>query len=326
MNEEILQRLRDPQLRVAMRGYDRLEVDAMLSEIAERIEAGELTPPAPSVAGELRGISERVESILTAATEAADHLRAESTKRAEQVTQEAEQAAEHARHEADSYATETRGAADSYAKQTRTAAEQEATELREETARLSDASSAAAEEQAAEIVREAELERDRVKASIAGLREQRQAVVDSIERLRGNLGSMVGDVEAGTEQFIAVAGEETDEEETLLFEDEEPLTGERELADGDEEEDGEYYEDEELEDETDEHQAEPETGEEELEYETADYDRVEQHADEEWIGADGEEVEAETELLADDETGEQPPAAGGDTEVLELPEDDRPRR
>lgn len=218
MNEEILERLRNPQLRPALRGYDRLEVEALLHDIADLIEARGLgLPEGQKAVGELPGVAERVESIVRSATDAAEHVANEAGKRAAEVTQEAdehaaavtqeaEQAAEHMRREADGYATETRESADRYAAETRTAAEQEAERLREESARMAEATTAAAEEQATEILREAELERDRVKASILELRQQRQAVVQSIERMRGNLDSMVGDVEKGTEQFIAVGG------------------------------------------------------------------------------------------------------------------------
>ncbi len=237
MNEDIIRRLREPGLRIAMRGYDRLEVDALLHDTADMIEARGVGVETPAAAvGELPGVGERVESIIKAATDAAEHVNAQSAKRASEVTQEAEQAAEHARREADSYATETRESADRYAAETRTEAETAAASMREEAERLSEASTAAAEEQAAEILREAATERDRVKASIAELRQQRQSVIESIERMRGNLDSMVGGASQGTEQFIALGeGEEelaearpiTDEEEYEPLADE-PLATEPE--------------------------------------------------------------------------------------------------
>ena len=240
MNEELLDRLRNPQFRPALRGYDRLEVEALLHEVADLIESRGLAGAANQSAGELPGVAERVDAIVAAATEAAEHLTRESTNRADEVTREAEQAAEHARREAEGYAAQKREDADRYAAETRSAAEREAAQVREETQRMAQASAAAAEEQAAEMLREAELERDRVRASIVELREQRQAVVESIERMRGNLDSMVGSVQQGTEQFIALdpAGEDSIDEasdgEALIEPEEdfvetlEPDTGEEE--------------------------------------------------------------------------------------------------
>lgn len=211
MNDELLDRLRNPQLRPALRGYDRLEVEALLREVADLIESRGFGRRATAAsAGELPGVAERVDAIVAAATEAAEHLTQESTKRADELTREAEQAAEHARREAEGYAAEKREDADRYADQTRSQADREVAQLREETERMAQASTAAAEQQAAEILREAELERDRVRASIVELREQRQAVVESIERMRGNLDSMVGSVQQGTEQFNALDPAEPD--------------------------------------------------------------------------------------------------------------------
>jgi len=350
MNEEILERLRDPQLRPALRGYDRLEVEALLHDIADLIEARGLgVPEGQKAIGELPGVSERVESIVKAATDAAEHVGNEAGKRAAEVTQEAEQSAEHMRREADGYAAETRKSADRYAAETRTAAEQESTKLREESGRMAEATTAAAEEQAAEILREAELERDRVKASIVELRQQRQGVVESIERMRGNLDSMVGDVEKGTEQFIAVGGAaaatsaleaaaevepeaeaaaevETPEEPAVeehpvveqeaveeLLETEEPLTGEEDLE---ERRPGEGVTGVVFDDEEDEEDIIYPTGRDETQpFTTEDFDSLEQPSDDEWVEGDEDSAAG----LADRETDDG-------TEVLELPDEGRRRR
>ena len=353
MNEDIIRRLREPQLRISMRGYDRLEVDALLHDLADLIEARGLGVDAPEAAvGELPGVADRVQSILTSATEAAQHVSNESVKRASEVTQEAEQAAEHMRREADEYATETRASADRYADETRSSADTDATTLREEAERMAEASSSAAEEQAAEIVREAEIERDRVKASIAELREQRRGVLESIERLRGNLDSMVGGVEKGTEQFIALTGgtpapgleDEIDDQaremeivttdtRAVAPADPEPTEPALPFADEDTGEEEVYEDDEEFEDED---AQEFDTGEQELDdddeegyFDTGEFEaetRVVAEGDDEtgeWAAEEDEDDEPISDELELELEDERPAFTDNATEVIDLTEDDR---
>jgi ElaB/YqjD/DUF883 family membrane-anchored ribosome-binding protein len=215
--DELIDRLRDPRLAVKMLGYDRARVDALLDEAAASLEAWERRRE-PTVRSEVSGIGARVEQILASAADAADAATAEARERAEALTHESEQGAEHLRREAEDHAAGARRQADEYAARVRAEAEEEAERLRADAETRSEARVASAEEESAEIIREAEDERERLRREVDELRERREMVVANLERLRGSLGSMVGEAERGTTEWAA-AGEEglAVEEETDPF-------------------------------------------------------------------------------------------------------------
>jgi cell division septum initiation protein DivIVA len=186
MDPEMIDRLREPGFATRLWGYDREQVDALLADL-ERLLRGAQSSAAP----ELAGVGERVEAILAAAGEAADHVREEASR----------QAAE----------------ADQYASRLRAEAEREAEQRRRQAGAEAEDAIAGAEEEAERILREAMVERRAIEDSIADLRERRELVVQSIERLRGSLGSMVGEAELGTTEMAAAAvvDEEGEEGETL---------------------------------------------------------------------------------------------------------------
>lgn len=188
MNSEIIDRLRDPSLAVKLWGYDREQVDALLAELEAVARKG---PPEGSGSG-LAGVGEKVEAILAAAAEAAEHVRAQAAERAASLNRESREAAEALRAEADEYAKRVRSEADLVAE-----------EQRRETDAKAEEAIAAAEDEAEQIVRDAIVERRRIEDSINDLRERRELVVQSIERLRGSLGSMVGEAELGTTELAA---------------------------------------------------------------------------------------------------------------------------
>ena len=220
MDAEMIDRLREPDFAVRLWGYDRQQVDALLAELHKRARAGELQPTeAEAIESQLTGIGERVEAILAAATDAASHVSEEASAKAASLTRETEQAAEHQRREADSYAKTARTDADQYVARVRSDADRETAQLREQARTEADATIAAAEEEADTIVREAHLERGRIEEAIEALRERRELVIASIERMRGNLGSMVGEAEQGTDAFVAMGD---DPDDTRVVFDEQP--------------------------------------------------------------------------------------------------------
>lgn len=184
MSSEIVDRLRDLDLAVKLWGYDREQVDALLADLDRlaREESGE------SAGAELAGVGERVEAILAAAAEAADHVREEASRKAAELTRESRESSEAVRTEAEEYAGRLRAEADREAEDRRRRSGSEAEEAL-----------AAAEQEADQIVRDAMMERRRIEDSISDLRERRELVIQSIERLRGSLGSMVGEAELGGE-------------------------------------------------------------------------------------------------------------------------------
>ncbi len=186
-----------------MWGYDRLEVDALLTELRGRLAESErvVAEALPGVV-ELSGVGEKVEEILSQAREAAEIAGREASERAAQLSRAAEEEAEQLRREAEEHVTSTRAAADQYDAGVRAEADKAATE-RSEAARLeAEAAVAAAEEAAEQILGDARAEQARVEASIEELRGRRAAVIAEIEAIRGSLGSMVGAAEQGTIEFL----------------------------------------------------------------------------------------------------------------------------
>ena len=211
MDSEMIDRLREPGLSTRLWGYDREQVDALLTDLERLFRSAE-----GSAGAELAGVGERVEAILGAAAEAADHVREEASRRAAALTRDSEESARKLREEADRYASELRAEAERDAERQRRQAGVEAEEA-----------VAAAEEEAERILRDTMVERRRIEDSIADLRERRELVVQSIERLRGSLGSMVGEAEQGTTEMAAaafvdadaeIAGPETAEQEPETYE------------------------------------------------------------------------------------------------------------
>ena len=167
---------------------------------------------APSALSELDGIGEKVDAILDAARDAAEQARSSAAEQALAVKRESEEAAEQLRNEADEYATATRRSADEYEASTRSEAEQEAASVLERASSEAEAKVAAADEEADQMLRDARLELGRIEETVEDLRERRQLVIASIERLRGSLGTMVGEASQGTSEHAALA------EQTLALE------------------------------------------------------------------------------------------------------------
>jgi chromosome segregation ATPase len=208
----------EPRITTRLWGYDRAQVDTLLGELRDRIAESERAAGAAIAGvGELTGIGDRVEEILAAARQTAEVAGREASERATALTRESEEAAEQLRREADEYRNATRTAADEYDAATRAEADQAASETEGAARADAEASVAAAEEEAEQILADVRAERERVEASIAELRDRRSAVIAEIDRIRGNLGSMVGAAEQGTSEFLGLRDgdtEDLDEPET----------------------------------------------------------------------------------------------------------------
>ncbi|MGB3100018.1 MAG: hypothetical protein WBB30_12080 [Solirubrobacterales bacterium] len=203
MDSDQTNEIDQPRIATRMWGYDRLEVDALLTELRGRLAESErvVAEALPGVV-ELSGVGEKVEEILSQAREAAEIAGREASERAAQLSRAAEEEAEQLRREAEEHVTSTRAAADQYDAGVRAEADKAATE-RSEAARLeAEAAVAAAEEEAEQILGDARAEQARVEASIEELRGRRAAVIGEIEAIRGSLGSMVGAAEQGTIEFL----------------------------------------------------------------------------------------------------------------------------
>jgi DivIVA domain-containing protein len=110
---------------VAFRGFDRDEVQAFLSEVAESIRVYQrIADEAYRVVGEEMG------DLLQGAKEQADRVVSDATARAEQIMEEGRAELDRMRREAESEATETRAAAEADARARIEAAEENVDRLR----------------------------------------------------------------------------------------------------------------------------------------------------------------------------------------------------
>ncbi len=157
-----LDRIRDPRFSLAMRGYDRGEVDALLTEVGEWIErAGEDPAGSERVRDELARVGEQVSAILVEAHEAAREIREEASAQARQSLVGANTTAESVRGDADEYAQRTREEADAYGSSVRADADAEVERL----------------------IEEANQRKRDVEAVISDLEQRREAVVAELEQL-----------------------------------------------------------------------------------------------------------------------------------------------
>lgn len=186
MASERLEELRGRGFPPARRGgYDRAEVDAYLTALADWLETDEAK--AALAQREIERVGERTGAILTAAQQSADDTLAEARAAAEAQMAEADAYAARARREADAYAGEARDAADNDARAARESAEADATRTREaaeEHARLTIQEADARLERAA---REAAERTAGVEAEIAELSAKREQLVTNLESLAASL-------------------------------------------------------------------------------------------------------------------------------------------
>lgn len=216
--------LRTRSFTVAMRGYDRAEVDRVVSEAAAELQrlaarVEDLEQRAAAAAREstgddpmdaYRSLGERTTAILVQAETAARQQREEAEAEAARLREEAAVHAERVTGEADEHARTVRAEADAHARQVRDDADAEARERVEDASRRAASEVAAAERAARErgetasaharkVVEDAEARRDEVEAEraridaaraglVAGLRAAVDAVaaeVDLLERAPG---------------------------------------------------------------------------------------------------------------------------------------------
>lgn len=189
MQEPSIERIRNAAFSLSVRGYDRNEVDAFLTELADWLETGGGGGAAAveAVRTELERIGEQTAGILTEAHQAAEGIRADASAGVRQQLVEANQttetiraeAAEYAadtRDEADAYARKVRGEADAYASRTTAEIESELAEDRE-----------AAEKEAARIVADANKRKADTESVIGDLEQRRDAVLAELDRLASGI-------------------------------------------------------------------------------------------------------------------------------------------
>ncbi len=189
MDEHSIERIRNANFSLAVRGYDRTEVDRFLAELADWLETGggEHAAAVEAVQVELERVGEQTAAILTEAHAAAQVIRADAqaevrkqlvdaNSTAESLRAEAAEDAGDARDEADAYARKTRSEADTYAERLRSEADDEFGELRE-----------GAQKEAERIVADANKRKADIEAVISDLEQRREAVLAELDRLASGI-------------------------------------------------------------------------------------------------------------------------------------------
>jgi DivIVA domain-containing protein len=210
-----IDRIRSATFTIARRGYEKRDVERFLNQLADWLETGAGDEErANTLRRELEKIGERTTTILTAVHAAAEEMQGEAERAATQIKQTVREETQLKRAEADGYSKETRtsadgyaakerAAADGYSAKTRSGSESYATELRASTEREAEGIEKHARKQGRETVEAAESEGERliaegrkrrsgIEAVISDLVARRDAVLDDIDRLTGDLRSAIG--------------------------------------------------------------------------------------------------------------------------------------
>jgi DivIVA domain-containing protein len=171
-----IDRLRNPGFAVARRGYDQREVDKFLGSVVDWLETD-----APKQLGEL-AVKRKLEHIgkstarILLTTE-------EETATMRRLTQE--ECAD-LRSQAEAASRTTRQAADEYANKARAKADENARRAHE-----------AAQAKAKRTVEEGERRRAQIEAVVSELDAHRDGMIHELERLRGELDSIIGTHKSG---------------------------------------------------------------------------------------------------------------------------------
>jgi DivIVA domain-containing protein len=166
-----IDRLRDPRFTVARRGYDQREVDRLLGSLVDWLETD-----APRELGDL-AVKRKFEHV---GKSTARILLATEEETAKMVRLTEEECAQ-LRSQAEAASLKMRDAADEYAKQVRAKADEDARRAGE-----------AARDKARQIVEEGERRRAQIEAVVTELEAHRDSAIQELERLRGELDSIVG--------------------------------------------------------------------------------------------------------------------------------------
>jgi hypothetical protein len=165
-----IDRLRDPGFTVARRGYDAREVDRLLGSLVDWLETD-----AARELGDL-AVKRKFEHV---GKSTARILLTTEEETAKMVRRTEEECAE-LRSQAEAASLRVRDAADEYAKQVRAKADEEARRAGE-----------AARGKARQIVEEGERRRAQIEAVVRELEAHRDRAIQNLERLRGELDSIM---------------------------------------------------------------------------------------------------------------------------------------
>ncbi len=202
----ILDRLRRADFSLAVRGYDRHQVDEFLSSIAKHLESDSGTFDPDAVKRKLEEVGQSTTEILTAAEETARMLQTDASTEAGNLRKSATEAAERAREEAREFASDARERATEEARRLVAEANQKAQQL-----------VAAAEERSQELLNRSLERRQVLAATIERLDARRLQLIDELREMAGEL----EDVAEEGESVGPLGAEEPVEAEPAASEDEE---------------------------------------------------------------------------------------------------------
>ena len=185
MDEHSIERIRRAEFPLAVRGYDRAQVDRFLAELADWLETGggEDAAGIEAVRLELERVGEQTASILTEGHAAAQAIRDDAAAQVRQQLVDANLTAESLRTEAGEYAADTRDEADAYARKVRAEADTHAARLRSE----ADDEFGELRKEADRIVGDANRRKAELEKVIADLEKRRDAVIAELDRLASGI-------------------------------------------------------------------------------------------------------------------------------------------
>jgi DivIVA domain-containing protein len=176
MDWKDIERLRTPGFALERRGYDRREVDKFLNQLVDWLEsdaANEIGQAA--VQRKLELVGKSTSHILLTTEQECEDMRRRTQEECAELRAQAEAAAQQTRRAADEYGKKVRDKADADARKT--------------------AQDAAAK--AAATVEEGDRRRAQIEGVIQELQAHREATLGDLERLRGELGTVIGGHRSG---------------------------------------------------------------------------------------------------------------------------------
>jgi DivIVA domain-containing protein len=213
-------RIRNTSFSLAVRGYDRNEVNQFLGELADWLEGRGDDATAELVRAELERIGDQTANILTEAHDAAQTIRDEAERevrqtlvdanlKAEALHADADEYADSVREEADTYVRKARTDADAYAHKARADADTYAGGVRQEVDGAKKEARSAAEREAKRLVEDATRRRRDIEAVISDLEQRRDAVLNELDKLASGLAGTATEHRGGDPE--AVEGEAGDD-------------------------------------------------------------------------------------------------------------------
>lgn len=189
MDEHSIERIRNVNFSISVRGYDRAEVDRFLAEVADWLETGEGEGAAANEAVrlELERVGERTTAILTEAHAAAQAIREDASRDVRQSLVDANVTSESLRSEASEYSADTRDEADAYARKVRSEADAYADSARSEAEEEIGEDRTQAAKEGERIIAEANRRKTELEKVISDLEQRRDAVVTELDRLASGI-------------------------------------------------------------------------------------------------------------------------------------------